>query len=186
MLAEGKQAVGDGVFLNAQNWQTVRRIVSPLRAMGIPAAAILDFDIISQGPGFRELLTACEVPPALVNSITTLRGQVWACYNNSIALKRDGLNALVGDDAIACRSLLDELAKFGIFLVPVGEIEMWLSYLGVQASKQNWLSALFERMGADTEAESYVRPQPGDVWDFMLRVGAWIRDPSRLGMPVAD
>ncbi|WP_224369689.1 hypothetical protein [Hyalangium versicolor] len=36
-------------FLNAQNKQTIHRIISPLREMGIPAAAVVDLDVISKG-----------------------------------------------------------------------------------------------------------------------------------------
>lgn len=34
------------VFLNAQNWQTVPRMVAPLRKMGVAAVAVLDADVL--------------------------------------------------------------------------------------------------------------------------------------------
>jgi hypothetical protein len=187
MLAIGRPGVADGVFLNAQNWQTVRRIVAPLRAMGIPAAAILDLDVIGRGPEFKDLLNACAVPPALVNSLTVLRGQVDASFREPPAnVKKGGVSSLAGDAAVACQNLLEQLAKFGVFLVPVGEIEAWLKYLDVSASKENWLAAVFERMGADPDEPAYVRPRTGDVWEFIMQIAAWIRDPGRLGMPAEE
>jgi hypothetical protein len=54
------------VFLNAQNKQTVQRIVSPLRKMGIPAAAIVDLDVLKGTSTLKELLKSCTVPQSLV------------------------------------------------------------------------------------------------------------------------
>jgi hypothetical protein len=40
--------------------------------------------------------------------------------------KVDGLGGLAGDDRRRLDSFLDQLARTGIFLVPVGELERWL------------------------------------------------------------
>jgi predicted ATP-dependent endonuclease of OLD family len=75
MLAFGRQGTHNSLFLNAQNKQTVRRIVRPLREVGIPAAAIVDLDILKKDD-FKELLRACFVPQALVNSWGSLKGEL--------------------------------------------------------------------------------------------------------------
>lgn len=48
------------LFLNAQNQQTAREIFGPLRRFGVPAAAVLDIDVIKDK--FSETLGAAGVP----------------------------------------------------------------------------------------------------------------------------
>ncbi|MBK6981303.1 MAG: hypothetical protein IPH30_07270 [Betaproteobacteria bacterium] len=67
-------------------------------------------------------------------------------------------------------TLLLHLQSHGLFVVPVGDLEEWLSAYGIQASKQNkWAWA--------NEAASLVKRlnrQSGDVWDFILCVGDYL------------
>jgi energy-coupling factor transporter ATP-binding protein EcfA2 len=174
----------DAVFLNAQNKQTVRRIVRPLREMGIPAAAVVDFDIV-KGTDLSDLLSACFVPQTLIHSITTLRGDIEARFRAlNLDMKQGGISLLTKqDDVSACKSLLQQLSQYGIFIVPNGEVESWLSYLGVNAAKENWLTIMFEIMGSDPTAAGYVQPRIDDVWEFVKDVGLWLGNPNRLGMP---
>jgi len=46
--ADGRLGADDTVFLNAQNWQTTRTIAAPLRDVGIPAAIVIDLDVLLQ------------------------------------------------------------------------------------------------------------------------------------------
>lgn len=48
-LLRSQAGIRNCLFLNAQNKQTVHRIVGPLRRMGIPAAALVDIDVIKEG-----------------------------------------------------------------------------------------------------------------------------------------
>ena len=78
-------------------------------------------------------------------------------------LKAGGLAGLPPDVATEARALVEQVAKLGLFVVPVGELEQWLTTIGVTASKENkWAWA--------NEAAAKVRqagPQNDDVWDFM-------------------
>jgi hypothetical protein len=113
-----------------------------------------------------------------------LRGQVDAAFRaKQIEPAIGGLAALDPPDRESAESWVNSLAQYGIFVVPVGDLEKWLSNLGIVANKSVWLSRMFERMGADPNDGAYVRPAPGDVWSFVRRIGAWIHDPARLGMP---
>lgn len=181
-LAAAKQpAVQDGVFLNAQNKQTVRRIVQPLREMGIPAAAIVVIDII-KGTDLRDLLGACAVPEAVAHSLTILRGNIEARFNVlDLDMKSGGVGLLEADDKEALDSLLDQLRAYGIFVVPIGEVESWLRGLGISAGKDVWLTAIFERMRSDPFEPDYVRPDADDVWGFVSRLAQWTADPLRKG-----
>ena len=80
--------------------------------------------------------------------------------------------ALPDPVAAQLMKLMERAASIGLFLVPVGELEGWLSAYGVTASKKEskWAWA--------NEAASRVRelgaPQVGDVWDFMRKVGTFV------------
>jgi hypothetical protein len=78
---------------------------------------------------------------------------------------------------------LDNLREFGIFVVPVGEVECWLSDLAVKVNRSDWTAAMLDRLGADEESPTFVRPDKTDVWDFVRSIGAWITDPLRKGVP---
>ena len=77
--------------------------------------------------------------------------------------------------------MLSNLAEYGIFVVPVGELERWLAHLGVP--ERDWLPTVFDRMGNDPAAEGYLKPGDDDVWRFIEQAAGWIADPARKGMP---
>ena len=98
-------------------------------------------------------------------------------------IKTVGLDSLEPADRVALQTLVSNLAEYGVFIVPNGEVEDWLSYLGVRVEKSNWLSQIFLSMGTDPSHPDYVRPTAGDVWDFMGSIGRWISDVMRKGIP---
>ena len=180
LLAAGEGAA-DVLFLNANGKDSLARIAGPLRKLGIPAAAIADLDLIEEG-AFAELLDACNVPPASANALTTLRAQVRQRFQvTGQRAKSGGLASLTSTAKAEAQDLLDQLAAYGIFLVPVGELERWLGL--VQPSKGAWLQRVFDAMKSDPSDPEYVRPHAGDVWNFMRGVTAWIEDANRRGMP---
>lgn len=77
LLRSSGGGVQDAVFLNAQNWQTVARIVGPLREMGIPAAAIVDLDVLLSSD-FSRLLEAASVPRITASGLTQVRAHLKA------------------------------------------------------------------------------------------------------------
>lgn len=186
MLASGHGGAPDALFLNAHSWQTVGRIVRPLRSMGVPAVAIVDLDVIKrQGTEWEGLLAPAGIPKLLIESLSTLRGQVLSRLNATVPdWKRVGIRGLGRTDLTAAEELIETLARFGVFLVPCGELECWLPSLRIPlGNKADWLVQVFEKMGTDPSEPGYLGPSIGDVWDFMQKVAAWIRDPRRKGMP---
>jgi hypothetical protein len=85
-------------------------------------------------------------------------------------LKRGGIGALPDNVAQPLRDLVVSLKEFGVFLVPVGELEEWLAGAQIQESKENkwaWANA----------AALYVQShdtEPGDVWEFVRQVGKYL------------
>ncbi len=188
MIMDKRPAAVDCIFLNAQNKQTVRRIVQPLRQMGIPAAAIVDMDIIRKNNNndLRDLMIASGVPDSLIHAWGQLRGEVESAFHKlKLSPKQVGLAGLEGGEKDAAQNLLDGLSKYGIFVAPIGELEKWLAHLGVPSGaeqKRDWLPRIFEKMGDDPESPLYLRPGHGDVWTFVESIAAWIGDPARKGM----
>jgi hypothetical protein len=169
------------VFLNAQNKQTVRRIVRPLREMGLPAAAILDLDLLKGREDFRDLLSAAFVPNVFWEPWEEIRRRLHQKMNNA-HYKDGGIYKLAGEPREQFEELLANLSEYGIFLVPAGELECWMPELGVGGHGPEWLTQVFQRMGMDPSDDVYQHPGSGGVWKFMQRVASWIADPRRKGM----
>jgi ABC-type uncharacterized transport system YnjBCD ATPase subunit len=178
--------IPDCLFLNAQNWQTTR-IIGPLRKIGIAAAAIVDVDIVCEEAttAFGHLLESANVPDVTRAGLSQMRGQIRPQTEDAKkALKRQGIGALSGEARHALEDFIGQLEKYGVFVVPCGQVECWLPHLRKSSShKSEWLEEVFEAMGEDVEAESYVKPAANDVWQFMARIRCWLHDPKRRGIP---
>lgn len=179
----GARARGaDGcLFLNAQNKQTIRRIVRPLREMGVPAVAVVDLDIFKGKDDFRELMRAVFVPAVFWEPWEERRKHLHQEMKND-DYKAGGIYTLPREARLQANALLAGLAEYGLFVVPVGELENWLPEMEVGGHGPEWLTQLFHRMGTDPNSPTYQRPTGGGVWKFMQGVAAWIADPHRRGM----
>jgi hypothetical protein len=99
-------------------------------------------------------------------------------------MKRDGgLAILQPQDREAAQNLLAQLAEYGVFVVPVGELESWMKQLGVGGHGPSWLIGIFERMGEDPASANYIHPSDNDVWEFMSKAKTWLIDANRKGIP---
>lgn len=172
------------LFLNAQNKQTVWNIVDPLRKMGIPAVGIVDVDFIKCGGAeFTKALKAVGIPDALHTSFSDMRNKT---HNFLLAttkcMKRDGGIHLLKDGELAvAQKLISDLAEYGLFIIPGGELESWLKQLGCSSHGPGWLIQIFEKIGTDPLDPNYLKPATGDVWAFMEGIHAWISNTNRKG-----
>lgn len=174
------------LFINAQNKQTVQTIIRPLRQLGIPAAGIVDIDVLKDGgSNWTGLLSSANVPAISHSSLATMRTAVkQAMDNTGRDMKREGgVGILPQAEREAALNLLKQLDEYGICVVPGGELESWLPGLGATGHGPSWLISVFEKMGEDTETENYLRPSANDVWEFIYGVKAWLVDAGRKGIP---
>ncbi|KQZ42235.1 ATP-dependent endonuclease [Duganella sp. Root1480D1] len=174
------------LFLNAQNKQTVQTLLRPLRKLGIPAAGVVDVDVLKDGgSNWTNLLSSADVPQLSHGSFATLRVAVKNAMDaTGKDMKRDGgLAILSGADRQAAEDLLNQLRQYGIFAIPGGELESWMKGLGASGHGPTWLIDVFERMGEDPSNANYVRPNAGDVWEFVRDIRSWLVDPARKGIP---
>ena len=191
LVAHGR-GTPDTFFANAQNWQTIPRVVGPLRQVGVAAAAIIDLDTTVTGAKaeWRKFYAAVGVDQTAETALEAMRattaGPLRAQGKNADGLvcKRTGLAAVSAADRARAQTYFAALADVGIFVVTAGELESWLPALGVSRSaKAKWIVDMFKALGSNPKGKAYVAPAAGDVWDFLDSVGAWIADPSRGGMP---
>jgi hypothetical protein len=186
LLVFDREGIDSCLFLNARNKQTVPTVAGPLRQMGIPAAMVLDIDALKDGgKEWTRLLDAANVPETSRDALNSHRAAVKKAFDRSGKdVNRDGgVAVLDGDAKESCNDLLDQLAGYGIFLVPDGELEAWLPELGVDKHGPDWLIEVFEKMGVNPRDPGYAKPQQAGVWAFVEKVGRWVQDENQKGMP---
>lgn len=174
------------LFINAQNKQTVQTLLRPLRKLGIPAAGIVDVDVLKDGGvNWTNLLSSADVPALSHGALAAMRTAIKNAMDASGKdMKRDGgLQILQPADREAAENLLAQLRDYGVFVVPGGELESWMKDLGVGGHGPSWLIEVFEKMGEDPTSPSYIHPGPGDVWSFLGDARTWLLNPNRKGIP---
>lgn len=187
LLAAGdSRGINNCLFINAQNKQTVWEIVKPLRELGIPAVGIVDIDVLKEGGQvFTKLLEGGFFPTLnhqpLQNQRKSLLDTLNATQQNWKI--NGGINLLSGADKEASNNYFDQLDEYGVFVIRNGELESWLKNLGATGHGSNWLIDVFTKMGENPDAANYLKPTPGDVWDFIGKLKNWIETPTRKGIP---
>jgi len=182
-LIPGDQ-VSDGSLATPERW-LLKRILSVL----VPEAqqAVLQHQADNIANRIKDLpptISATEVRARLQSALASemsweeghdalLRTQLSetaSALDRMRRLKRGGVSFLPPGIAVPTRELLADLARVGLFLVPVGELEEWLAGQRIVASRTNkWAWA--------NEAASVVRrvgAQPADIWAFMREVGHFL------------
>ena len=90
--------------------------------------------------------------------------------NGMRRVKTGGIPVLPPEISTPLRAIVEKLAAHGLFLVPVGELEEWLSECGIAASKQKkWAWA--------NEAAEFIRTnlaRDDDIWEFISKVGDFL------------
>lgn len=158
-------------FTNLQNWQTEHLLLGPLRQMGVPAVAVVDRDVLfATDTTVTALLLAAGVPAKLASTWRQTLAQ----------LRPDG-----AADPVRVDEIVREMARYGVFVAPVGTVEDWLTPDVRREPKKTWVARAFHWLGLDPADPGYRQPEAGGVWDFMRGIAAWVDDPHRLGMPAA-
>ncbi len=183
-LSEQEKGLPSLLFVNAQNKQTIRDLVRPLREFGVPAAAVVDIDILKDGGSdWIQWLKAVRIPNAMHVGLAHLRASLHNIYkSHGMDMKEGGVDQLDRRDQAAAHELFDQLQQYGLFVVRNGELESWLAELGIRSKKSNWTVEMLDRLGGNPTDSTYVRPSEGDVWQFMRSVVAWVKIASRKGV----
>lgn len=195
LLSERDQrGIENAVFLNAQNKQTVTRIMRLLRKMGVPTVGIVDLDVFSEGgENWSKQMDAAGIPQEMRSTLEVSRKSIFECLKAASTdrekkdfKRRGGIALLEKGSKEAAENVIDNLKNYGLIIVPCGEIEGWLAKLHVSRSKNNWLHCIFDALGSNADKPEYVRPSEGDVWDFIGLANSWLTSPDRKGMATAN
>ncbi len=120
-LTTQSRGAPDTLFLSGYGKGNIKRLLPPLRAIGIPAAAIVDLDIIKRNE-LTDLLNTLNVPKAVVSGIGALKGRMLETFqrlDDKYPSARAGAAVLTRtDDLEACSKLLQDCAEYGVFLCP--------------------------------------------------------------------
>lgn len=187
------RAARDCIFLNSHGTGSIPPLLEALHRVGIPTAAILDLDLLKdRSPSVADYLKAVGAHEAEHRSINNDRGEKYKIFQDIVEPKPDDAKKLkdetsrlikaggtrnLKDDRQrrAIQTFLDRLAEYGLFAVPVGELESWLPELGRGVNKQDWVPEIFKKMGA-SGAEDYLAPGDDDVWEFIERITKWLEE----------
>ncbi len=186
-LFNSQESVPNCLFINSQGKDTIWKIVQPLREMGIPTAAIFDIDILkNEGNNWTNAMKACSLPEITIQNLSQTRSQIKKkLVDSGKDMKKDGgINLLEAADKEAAENMFNQLEEYGLFVVRNGEVESWLSNLGVKVHKSVWLSSMFEKMGSNPESADYLKPTDDDVWAFMGEIKKWMSNNLRKGIPI--
>ena len=196
----------DVLFVSAENKNTLAHLAGPLRRLGVPAVIQGDLDLIHGLPagnvGVRDdrywtrdlprTLRAAGVPDEeTVRLVGEARRVVQAYRDGGVKrgdIKKRGRDGLAGENQGVLDRLLVELVTYGVFLVPVGELEQW-GLAGASKKGREWVEAAFEAMGSDPTDGGYFTPPDdvssdagapaGDIWSFVAQIKGWGAAPER-------
>jgi energy-coupling factor transporter ATP-binding protein EcfA2 len=188
LVAAGR-GIADAQFINAQNWSTEGRVIGPLRRLGVPTVGILDLDTLWNSKSeWRSIYRAVGLPDDHEHrlALESAQAELARDRNERKACKAKGVSGLPQGKREAMRALIRDLALYGIFIVPVGELEAWLPELSIpRTDKHDWIVRILTRLGTDPDKAGYVHPGRGGVWRFLDSIEGWVADPERRGMPAA-
>jgi hypothetical protein len=126
-LQDQDDGIEDALFVNAQNWQTIARIATPLRRLGIPAAAIMDLDVLCEGQHWERIYNMMNLNPtehaAMEQQRATCEAYLRALprLHNKPAYKGQGVAALKDEQQRAeVERLIRDLAAHGVFVLSTG------------------------------------------------------------------
>lgn len=183
--------IEDCLFLNARNKQTVGDITKMLREFGIRAVSIIDFDFIKEGgKEFTNYLKQHNIPEIMHRPLSDYKTGIYRYFKENdefydkknSKIKTEGVNFLDDDHKRSCEALLASLNNYGLFPVPIGEVEAWLQDVESSRHGNQWLTTKLENMGEDPYSPDYVRPDDRDVWNFIGEIRNWLYSTTKTGM----
>jgi hypothetical protein len=172
-------------FANARGKGTVQEIVGPLRKLGVPAAAVVDMDILADKGEWTALLRAAQCPDGQKSAWQLHREAIVKAFHNAgKSPKEDGLHGLQGGDRESAETLIAQVKQYGIFIVPGGQVESWLPSIGMNKKKDARVTKILRTL--DEQGEPSEDELDDDVWGFIGDMIAWIRDTHRRGVKPSE
>jgi AAA domain, putative AbiEii toxin, Type IV TA system len=187
----GNAAIPDNIFLNVNGKDGIYKLVKPLRKSGIPVASVYDFDVIqtdkkNKGKAevlWKNILSAHNIDDTTSNKLKELRSKIYEdlaqvnTRENNLNIFKSFKRDLVSSDHLSLiDSFLEESSSYGIFIVPVGELESWLPNYH---KNEEWLTNSLNWM----ETINFNLDSLNPILCFLMKIKTWIQDGNRKGMP---
>lgn len=169
----------------------VYKTIEPLRKIGVPAAAIVDFDFITTSDReWDNLIDACQIDKESDRYKEKCKFVRESAKRNEISkqLKKNGYEfskKLLDEgnktyfDTLELLKFLDE---YGLFVVPIGELENWIPELSNQENRKlKWDKSVFNILQYPSK-DHFETDSEFNIWKFIYKLSEWINDPNRKGV----
>jgi predicted ATP-dependent endonuclease of OLD family len=183
--------IEDTIFLNARGKPVVHRLVKSLRKIGVPTASIYDLDVLKEEKVhgkyktlWKAILVSSNVENSKLEYYEKERKEIECAIKNINKRRKDNeqdffknldVNKISNSLKQKICSLLNDLKDYGIFIVPVGELEQWLKYIPDSNPNED----IFIKMLNKIENNN---PTDYDIWKFLDEINSWISNKDRKGM----
>ncbi|MFW9965452.1 MAG: AAA family ATPase [Candidatus Sifarchaeia archaeon] len=181
ILLETGEGVSDTQFISTQGGGIADKIIGPLRRVGIPAVAIVDFDVAFDGKASLEkLMTACQIPSSILTNMNATRSKLQTEWHKigRKDMKIKGLTSIIDVKTNTETSqYLQQLSQYGLNIVPTGVLESWFREFQINRADYDGVRDFLTGVENGT-----ITTRIGGVWDFMRSIKKWIENPGRLGI----
>jgi energy-coupling factor transporter ATP-binding protein EcfA2 len=179
-LVQHKKGIRDVLFIGATGKTGLLTLGEPFARSGIPTALVYDFDALLDQTVPRQIEEFASIY-ATKSQQTVLAKQMAACIQTLQSyskedLKKVGTGALTKNHASQVKSLLAKLASFGVFIVPLGEVESWFLKLGFPDTgrKNDKLTVAMEGLPSKGIPHD-LSDSTDSVWAFVHHISEWVQ-----------
>ena len=180
-LLSKKRGSSDAIFLNAHSKYQIHNFVKPLRKSGLPVACIYDLDVIRTKKKektnqvkkmwqdiYSSINIDCELKVRLEQERAYIDQEI---RKNGINVKKYNPQLVNEELRVRIDSFLKNLKPYGIFIVPIGDLESWTNI----PKGENWLKNSLNWINENSITNT-------GVWNFVDEIKDWSNNPNRLGM----
>lgn len=142
---DSQEIISNIMFTHSGGKDRMKDIVSALRALRVSVIAIPDFDIINNKSKLSQLTDSYGIDKSEISTKLSVIYNTLNADGGKIRdfIKKNGYSVLTGE-AFNTYQELDQLFKdYGLFIVPVGEIESFDK--SITESKKEWIYSVIER-----------------------------------------
>jgi hypothetical protein len=127
-LLARNRGISDARFLSSFGIGQISNVVSPLRRLGLPAAAVIDLDFLTHHDNeWNHLSRASRIPQRDWSTLIEKERRILEIFSGkdceSETQNRGDLVAVPEENLGETKSYLSVLNKYGIFFVEVSELE---------------------------------------------------------------
>ena len=145
----------DILFTHCGGKTRIKDVVSALKAVNVPVAAICDFDILNASPNFKLITASFGIDWGVVLSADmkiiydSMNAKNSSANNAWNQIKKVGKAGFTGNESVAYEKVEAVCKSAGLFVVPVGEMECFDKT--VNREKKDWVHHVLENYDLATE-----------------------------------